>query len=59
VRPGISGWAQVNQGHVTNVEDVRNKLNYDFYYIKNYSPWIDMLIVFKTLVTMATGYGAK
>ncbi len=44
---------------MTNVEDVRNKLNYDFYYIKNYSPWIDMLIEFKTLVTMATGYGAK
>lgn len=59
VRPGISGWAQVNQGHVTDVEDVRTKLHYDFYYIKNYSPWIDLLIVTKTIVTMISGHGAK
>ncbi len=59
VRPGISGWAQVNQGHVTDVADVRTKLHYDFYYIKNYSPWIDLLIVTKTIVTMVSGHGAK
>lgn len=59
VRPGITGWAQIMQGHVTNVEDVRSKLYYDFYYIKNFSLWIDALIVVRTLVTMTTGFGAK
>lgn len=59
VRPGLTGWAQVNQGHVAEVEDVRTKLNYDFYYIKNYSPWIDLLIVAKTIQTILNGFGAK
>ncbi|WP_217989534.1 sugar transferase [Sphingomonas lenta] len=59
VRPGIAGWAQVVQGHVAEVEEVRSKLHYDFYYIKNYSPWIDLLIVAKTIRTMLTGHGAR
>lgn len=59
VRPGIAGWAQVCQGHVAEVEDVRSKLHYDFYYIKRYSPWIDLLIVVRTVRTMITGYGSK
>ncbi|KQN89854.1 hypothetical protein ASE95_16960 [Sphingomonas sp. Leaf231] len=59
VMPGVTGWAQVNQGHVTNVEDVTAKLHYDFYYIKHISPWIDMLIVLRTMITMVSGYGAK
>ena len=59
VKPGISGWAQVNQGHVADVEQVHRKLQYDFYYIKYFSPWLDLLIVFRTVKTMLTGYGAK
>lgn len=59
VRPGIAGWAQVCQGHVADIDDVRSKLNYDFYYIKQYSPWIDLLIVVRTIRTMITGYGAR
>ncbi len=59
VRPGLTGWAQVNQGHVAEVDDVRYKLYFDFYYIKNYSPWIDILIVLKTIQTIMTGFGAK
>jgi lipopolysaccharide/colanic/teichoic acid biosynthesis glycosyltransferase len=59
VKPGISGWAQVNQGHVAEVGDVHEKLHYDFYYIKYFSAWLDLLILFKTLKTMATGFGAK
>lgn len=59
VRPGITGWAQVNQGHVAAVEDVHEKLHYDFYYIKNFSPWLDLLIVFRTVQTMLTGFGAR
>ncbi|MEO7411356.1 MAG: sugar transferase, partial [Sphingomicrobium sp.] len=57
VRPGISGWAQVNQGHVAEVDDIHLKLQYDFFYIKYFSPWLDILIVFRTLRTMMTGFG--
>lgn len=59
VRPGITGWAQVNQGHVAEVEEVKSKLHFDFYYIKHYSPWIDLLIVVRTIKTMLTGFGAR
>ena len=57
VKPGISGWAQVNQGHVHEVEEVHRKLQYDFYYIKYFSAWLDLLIVFRTVKTMLTGFG--
>jgi lipopolysaccharide/colanic/teichoic acid biosynthesis glycosyltransferase len=59
VRPGITGWAQVNQGHVTDVSDVLSKLRYDFYYIKNLSLWLDLLIILKTMRVIVTGVGAK
>ncbi|WP_395001118.1 sugar transferase [Sphingomonas sp.] len=59
VKPGISGWAQVNQGHVAAVDDVHRKLQYDFYYIKYFSPWLDVLIVFRTIKTMFTGFGSR
>jgi lipopolysaccharide/colanic/teichoic acid biosynthesis glycosyltransferase len=59
VRPGITGWAQVNQGHVTDVTEVLGKLRYDFYYIKNISLWLDLLIALKTLRVIFGGIGAK
>jgi exopolysaccharide biosynthesis polyprenyl glycosylphosphotransferase len=59
VRPGITGWAQINQGHVTGLDDIHAKLQYDFFYIKNFSCWIDILIVVRTIVVMTTGFGAK
>ena len=59
VKPGISGWAQVNQGHVAAVDEVHRKLQYDFYYIKYFSPWLDLLILFKTMKTMLSGFGAR
>jgi lipopolysaccharide/colanic/teichoic acid biosynthesis glycosyltransferase len=59
VPPGITGWAQVNQGHVTDPSDVLDKLHYDFFYIKNFSLWLDMLVVLKTLRTILTGFGAR
>jgi len=59
VRPGISGWAQVNQGHVVQMNDVLEKLHYDFYYIKNFSPWLDVLILLRTVRTLLTGFGAR
>jgi lipopolysaccharide/colanic/teichoic acid biosynthesis glycosyltransferase len=59
VKPGISGWAQVNQGHVAEIDEVHRKLQYDFYYIKYFSPWLDAVIFFRTIKIMLTGYGAK
>ncbi|MEO1029348.1 MAG: exopolysaccharide biosynthesis polyprenyl glycosylphosphotransferase, partial [Pseudomonadota bacterium] len=59
VRPGITGWAQVNQGHVTSVDDVREKLEYDFYYVRHFSIWLDILIVIQTIRVVLTGHGAK
>jgi lipopolysaccharide/colanic/teichoic acid biosynthesis glycosyltransferase len=59
VRPGISGWAQVNQGHVAEVGEVHLKLQYDFFYIKYFSPWLDLLILFRTVKTILTGWGAR
>lgn len=59
VKPGISGWAQVNQGHVADVDQVRHKLHYDFYYIKYFSPWLDILIALRTIKTILTGFGSK
>jgi len=59
VRPGITGWAQVNQGHVAGVDDVLWKLQYDFYYVKNFSFWLDLLIVARTIKTVFSGFGAR
>ena len=59
VKPGISGWAQVNQGHVAAVDEVHRKLQFDFFYIKYFSPWLDVLIAFKTVRTMLSGFGAR
>lgn len=59
VRPGISGWAQVSQGNVAEVDAATVKLEYDFYYIRNFSLWLDFLIVLKTLKTIVTGFGSR
>jgi len=59
IKPGITGWGQVNLGHVADVDDVRRKLDLDFYYVKNFSAWLDILIVLRTIQTMLTGNGAK
>jgi lipopolysaccharide/colanic/teichoic acid biosynthesis glycosyltransferase len=59
VRPGISGWAQVNQGHVASVDEVHAKLQFDFYYVKYFSAWLDILITFRTIRTMTTGFGSR
>lgn len=59
VRPGITGWAQVKQGHVAELSEVDQKLSFDFYYIKNFSLWLDALIVLRTVPTMLSGFGSK
>ncbi|RKR07526.1 exopolysaccharide biosynthesis polyprenyl glycosylphosphotransferase [Kushneria sinocarnis] len=59
VRPGITGWAQIEQGYVSEVEGSKRKLEYDFYYIKNFSFRIDILILVRTIRTVFTGSGAR
>jgi lipopolysaccharide/colanic/teichoic acid biosynthesis glycosyltransferase len=59
VAPGITGWAQVNQGNVAEIDAATAKLHYDFYYIKHLSPWLDLLIAGKTVATILTGFGAR
>ncbi|ELA07982.1 undecaprenyl-galactosyl transferase [Moraxella macacae 0408225] len=59
VKPGISGWAQVTQGYAGNEDETALKIQYDFFYIKNISLALDLLIVIKTVQTMLTGFGAR
>jgi len=59
IRPGLSGWAQVRYKYGNSVEDARQKLEYDLYYIKNCSIGLDFLILFETLKTVTLGRGAK
>lgn len=59
IKPGLTGWAQVNQGHVADVNEVREKLHLDFYYVKNFSVWLDILIVLRTLQIVITGHGSR
>jgi exopolysaccharide biosynthesis polyprenyl glycosylphosphotransferase len=57
VKPGITGWAQVMYPYGASAEDAYEKLAYDLYYIKNYSIWLDMTIVLKTLRVVLLGKG--
>jgi lipopolysaccharide/colanic/teichoic acid biosynthesis glycosyltransferase len=57
VRPGITGWAQVNYPYGASVEDAHTKLQYDLYYIKHQSLWLDLLILAKTLGLIVTMRG--
>jgi sugar transferase (PEP-CTERM system associated) len=59
VRPGITGWAQVRYKYGSSVEDAREKLRYDLFYVKHISPGLDLLIVSHTLKTIVWGRGAK
>lgn len=59
VRPGITGWAQVTHGYAANEDETREKLAHDFFYVKNLSLWLDLDIIFKTIKTMITGFGAR
>jgi lipopolysaccharide/colanic/teichoic acid biosynthesis glycosyltransferase len=57
VKPGISGWAQVNYGYGASVQDAVEKLNYDLFYVKNMSILIDFLVMLKTIRILLFGYG--
>jgi exopolysaccharide biosynthesis polyprenyl glycosylphosphotransferase len=59
VKPGATGWAQVNRGYNVTIEDNREKLAYDLYYIKNMSIGLDLLILFKTVKILVLGRGSR
>lgn len=59
VKPGITGWAQINYPYGASIEDSRQKLEYDLYYAKNYSPFLDVLILLQTIRVVLFPDGAR
>lgn len=59
VKPGITGWAQINYPYGASIEDARQKLEYDLYYAKNYTPFLDLLILLQTLRVILWPEGAR
>jgi lipopolysaccharide/colanic/teichoic acid biosynthesis glycosyltransferase len=59
VRPGVTGWAQVNYGYADDEADTIEKLTYDLYYIKHMSPVMDLRVLWKSVWTVLTGAGAR
>jgi len=59
VRPGITGWAQILYKYGNSVEDAKEKLRYDLYYLKNMSAGLDLLIILSTIKIILLGRGAK
>jgi sugar transferase (PEP-CTERM system associated) len=57
VKPGLMGWAQLKYPYGASVDDARNKLKYDLYYVKNHSFFIDVLIVIQTVEVVLLGKG--
>ncbi|WP_349764233.1 exopolysaccharide biosynthesis polyprenyl glycosylphosphotransferase [Fusobacterium sp. SYSU M8D902] len=57
VKPGLTGWAQVMYPYGASVEDARKKLEYDLYYIKHHSLYLDLIIMFMTFKTVVFGKG--
>ena len=57
MRPGLSGWAQVCAPYAASVEDSDLKLSYDLYYLKNFSTWLDLIILFRTVKTVLKAGG--
>ena len=59
VKPGITGWAQINYPYGASIDDSRQKLEYDLYYAKNYSPFLDLLIILQTIRVVLWPEGAR
>ncbi len=57
VKPGVTGWAQVTFRYGFSQEDSKEKLQYDLFYVKNRSLWLDILVIIKTIKTVLTGAG--
>ena len=57
MRPGLSGWAQVCAPYAASIDDSELKLSYDLYYLKNFSTWLDLMILFRTIKTVLKAGG--
>ena len=57
MRPGLSGWAQVCAPYASSIEDSDLKLSYDLYYLKHFSTWLDLVILFRTIKTVLKAGG--
>lgn len=59
IKPGVTGWAQVRYPYGASIEDSAQKLQYDLYYVKNHSLFLDLLIFLETIEVVLTGRGAQ
>ncbi len=59
VKPGISGWAQLNYRYGASIEDAKEKFQYDLYYIKNYSLFLDLIVLIQTIRVVLWPVGAR
>ncbi len=59
IKPGVTGWAQVRYQYGSTVDDAKQKLQYDLYYVKNHTLFLDLLIMFETVSVVLTGKGAR
>ena len=59
VRPGLTGWAQVQQGYAASTDETAVKLSFDLYYVSHYNLGMDLLIALKTVRIVLTGHGAR
>ena len=59
VKPGVTGWAQVRYQYGASVDDAIEKLQYDLYYVKNHTLFLDIVILFETVGVVLTGKGAQ
>jgi len=59
VKPGITGWAQIRYHYGATIEDAEEKLQYDLYYVKNVSLFLDMLILLSSIQVVLFGRGAR
>ena len=57
MRPGLSGWAQVCAPYASSIEDSDLKLSYDLYYLRHFSTWLDLVILFRTIKTVLKAGG--
>ena len=59
VKPGVTGWAQVRYQYGSTEKDSQEKLQYDLYYVKNHSLFLDVVILFETVFVVLTAKGAR
>jgi sugar transferase (PEP-CTERM system associated) len=59
VKPGLTGWAQVRYHYGATLDDAAKKLQFDLYYVKNHTLFLDLVVLFETVVVVVTGKGAQ